>query len=201
MVINVGVLTHVPNIVAGMVQDVKFFRSANFGKRPKNEISLIVIHNISLPPKKFGTSCIERFFLNSLPVDAHPYFKEIEQLRVSAHFCIKRDGSLLQFVSCLDRAWHAGVSLYHGRDKCNDFSIGIELEGADDIVYTMEQYETLAFLTVALQQHYPQIKGNITGHCNIAPERKSDPGSSFDWKLYLNLITQKGGTVINCDHL
>ncbi len=171
-----------------MCQDVIFYKTKNFGTRVNNEISLLVIHNISLPAKIFGDSYIERFFLNSLPVDKHPYFLEIQNLEVSSHFCIKRDGTVVQFVSCLDKAWHAGVSLYKGREKCNEFSIGIELEGADDIPYTDAQYQSLKYLTLSLRQSYPNIKDNITGHSNIAPTRKTDPGIAFDWERFWNSI-------------
>lgn len=193
-------LQNIPHIMAGMVQDVPFFRSPNFGPRPKQEISLLVIHNISLPPKVFGDYFIERFFLNSLPTKEHPFFAKIASLAVSAHFCIRRTGEVRQFVSCLDRAWHAGVSLYHGRDKCNDFAIGIELEGADEIPFTEEQYQSLARLTVALQRSYPDLGSNITGHSDIAPRRKTDPGIAFNWDYYLALVAQYGGVVVGGDH-
>ena len=129
-------------------------------------------------------------FLGKLDPDAHPSFEEIHQLRVSAHCLIRRDGSIIQYVSFNDRAWHAGVSCYQGREKCNDFSIGIELEGTDDIPYTEEQYQQLTLLTFALQKQYPLISDNIVGHCDIAPQRKTDPGQAFNWQYYHALLAE-----------
>lgn len=173
-------------IINGWLREAKKCESPNFNQRPaESKVSLLVIHNIALPPETFGANYIEQFFQNCLPVDDHPYFKTIEELKVSSHFLIKRDGELIQFVSCDNRAWHAGKSSYCGQDNCNDYSIGIELEGADDIQYEDLQYCKLAALTQAIQVAYPEItKERITGHEHIAPERKTDPGPAFDWDMY-----------------
>ena len=150
---------------------------------------LLVIHNISLPPGEFGGGFIEQFFQNGLNPDDHPYFQEIATLRVSAHLLIDRRGGITQFVSLNDRAWHAGASSYCGREECNDFSIGIELEGTDDIAYTEAQYSSLAAVTRTIMQHYPHITTEkIAGHSDIAPKRKTDPGESFDWRYYRRLL-------------
>jgi AmpD protein len=159
--------------------------SPNFNARPENEISLLVIHNISLPPAQFKTGKVQAFFQNRLDVTEHPYFEGIAELRVSAHFLIERDGEVTQFVSCLDRAWHAGVSAFEGRETCNDFSIGIELEGTDDQPFTDAQYEALVELTRQLQAAWPTITTQrICGHSDIAPGRKTDPGPCFDWARF-----------------
>jgi AmpD protein len=147
---------------------------------PGTEVSLAVIHAISLPPGEFGGDAVERFFAGSLDPAAHPYFREIQALRVSAHFFVRRDGGLIQFVSCRRRAWHAGVSSWRGRERCNDFSIGIELEGCDEIAFTPQQYAVLSRLLTALRRHYPLR--DIVGHADIAPGRKTDPGPLFDWQ-------------------
>lgn len=154
-------------------------KSDNCNDRPNGEISLLVIHNISLPPGEFDNDYIEQFFTNQLDFDAHPYFKTIQDMEVSAHLLIKRDGSIIQFVPFDKRAWHAGESNFNGRANCNDFSIGIELEGTDDIAYTDAQYEHLNAVIKTLKSHYPI--NNIVGHNDIAPGRKTDPGVSFDW--------------------
>jgi AmpD protein len=160
-------------------------KSPHFSVREKTDtVNLLVVHNISLPPKQFGGGYITDFFLGKLDAKAHPYFDEITQLKVSAHCLITREGQIIQYVSFDDKAWHAGVSSYQGRDKCNDFSIGIELEGADDIPYTTAQYHALAKLTQTLQQNYPSIKNNIAGHSDIAPGRKTDPGNAFNWQHF-----------------
>ncbi|MGN1394712.1 MAG: 1,6-anhydro-N-acetylmuramyl-L-alanine amidase AmpD [Succinivibrionaceae bacterium] len=178
-------------ILSGWVQGIKYYKSLNYNKRPKNEISLLVIHNISLPPRKFGHSYVEQFFTNNLDVSKDDYFEGIAQLQVSSHFYIKRTGELVQFVSCLDRAWHAGKSVYLDRDNCNDFSIGIELEGSDDVFYTDEQYSKLIELSKILIKSYPDLNPNrIVGHCDIAPTRKTDPGKSFDWNKYLSALSE-----------
>ncbi|MEN5032909.1 1,6-anhydro-N-acetylmuramyl-L-alanine amidase AmpD [Pseudomonas sp. Ps21-P2] len=159
--------------------------SPNFNARPENEISLLVIHNISLPPAQFKTGKVQAFFQNRLDVTEHPYFEGIAELRVSAHFLIERDGEVTQFVSCLDRAWHAGVSVFEGRETCNDFSVGIELEGTDDQPFTDVQYEALIELTRQLQTAWPAITTQrICGHSDIAPGRKTDPGPCFDWARF-----------------
>lgn len=164
--------------------------SQNFDERPDPaDISLLVIHCISLPPGEFGNDYIDRLFCNRLDPDKHPYFKEIYQLKVSAHLLIKRDGSCIQYVPFDKRAWHAGKSTYEGRERCNDFSIGIELEGTEYIDYTNRQYEQLAAVTRALLEAYPKLSTQrITGHSDIAPGRKTDPGASFDWQRLLGLL-------------
>ena len=147
------------------------------------DISVLVIHNISLPPNQFDNSYIEDFFVGKLNPTAHPFFKEIHQMRVSAHCVIKRDGEVIQFVPFNERAWHAGVSSFQGRERCNDYSIGIELEGTDDRDYTTKQYDALEQLAQAIMLIYPKITlGRIVGHNDIAPGRKTDPGSSFNWQ-------------------
>jgi AmpD protein len=156
--------------------------SPNFNQRPQAEVSLLVIHNISLPPGQFGTGKVQAFFQNRLDSAEHPYFASIEHLQVSAHFLIERSGALFQFVSCNERAWHAGVSTFAGRDNCNDFGLGIELEGTDDLPYTDAQYQALIALTRQLQAAYPALTAQrICGHSDIAPGRKTDPGPAFDW--------------------
>ena len=154
--------------------------SPNFDPRPAGmPVELLVIHNISLPPDQFGGPGVEQLFTNTLDPDAHPYYAEIQGMKVSAHFFIRRDGSLIQFVSCLDRAWHAGVSQWQGRERCNDFSIGIELEGSDACPFENAQYATLERLSAALHAAYPLRA--VVGHSDIAPGRKTDPGPCFDW--------------------
>jgi AmpD protein len=148
--------------------------------RPSNtEISLLVIHNISLPPNQYGGNGVIELFTNQLRAEAHPFYAEIAHLKVSTHFFIRRDGSLLQFASCNDRAWHAGVSSWQGRERCNDFSIGIELEGSDFEAFEPLQYATLQALIASLKARYP-IQA-VTGHADIAPNRKTDPGPYFEW--------------------
>ena len=163
---------------------VKRTPSPNYDERPDPaDISLVVIHCISLPQGEFGTPHIAELFCNQLNPDEHPYFKEIYQLKVSAHVLIKRDGSCVQYVPFDKRAWHAGKSNYQGRERCNDFSIGIELEGTESIAYTEAQYSTLKEVIDCLLQTYPSLsKQHITGHSDIAPGRKTDPGASFDWQ-------------------
>jgi AmpD protein len=156
--------------------------SPNFGARPAGaQVDLIVVHSISLPPGRYGGDEVQQLFSNSLDWDAHPYFKSIEGLAVSAHFYIRRQGELWQFVSCDDRAWHAGRSHYRGRDECNDDSIGVELEGIEGGPFEQAQYEALSGLCAAIAQHYPVQ--HIAGHEHIAPGRKMDPGDAFDWPL------------------
>jgi len=166
----------------GWYRFAKHTPSPNFGPRPVGiNIDLVVLHSISLPPGEYGGPEIEALFTNTLDWDAHPYFQQIRGAEVSAHFVIRRDGALIQFVSCDDRAWHAGRSSYQGRDNCNDFSIGIELEGLEGHTFEAPQYETLSSLCAAIAQHYQLHR--ITGHEHIAPDRKQDPGACFDWKL------------------
>ena len=154
--------------------------SPNFGTRPEgSEVSLVVIHNISLPPGQYTGNWVEDFFRNRLDAQVHPYFASIADLQVSAHFYLRRDGRLLQFVSTDERAWHAGRSCWQGRENCNDYSVGIELEGCDEEGYTATQYTILFALIETLQARYPITA--VAGHSHIAPERKSDPGPFFDW--------------------
>jgi N-acetyl-anhydromuramoyl-L-alanine amidase len=156
--------------------------SPNFGARPAGAgVDLLVVHSISLPPGHYGGDEVQRLFTNALDWDAHPYFKSIEGMQVSSHFYVRRNGELWQFVSCDDRAWHAGVSHYRGRDNCNDDSVGIELEGLEGEAFEPAQYETLAGVCAAVAQHYPVQ--HIAGHEHIAPGRKGDPGAGFDWAL------------------
>lgn len=154
--------------------------SPNCDARPADaNIELVVIHAISLPPDEFGGQGIIQLFTNCLDSDAHPYYATIHGLRVSAHFLVRRDGELLQFVSCSQRAWHAGVSSWRGRGACNDFSLGIELEGCDGIAFTDSQYATLNHLLEELHARYPIV--DVVGHSDVAPGRKTDPGPCFDW--------------------
>ncbi|WP_372964125.1 1,6-anhydro-N-acetylmuramyl-L-alanine amidase AmpD [Marinobacter sp.] len=176
--------------VTGRFHGSRWCPSPNFGPRPEgSSISLLVVHNISLPPGQFGGPYIEQFFCNQLDRNAHPYFSEIADMQVSAHALVRRDGSVVQFVSCLDRAWHAGRSCFGSEEECNDFSIGVELEGADDIPYTERQYQTLARLTALTMAAWPAVTpGRITGHCDIAPGRKTDPGPAFHWAHFRRLL-------------
>lgn len=164
--------------------------SPNCNARPDTcDVNLLVIHNISLPPEQFGGGFVQQFFCNQLPVDADPYFAQIASLQVSAHCLIDREGQITQFVSFAERAWHAGASSFAGRGNCNDFSIGVELEGSDHTPYSDPQYAALAELTKLLQQHYPRITGErIVGHSDIAPGRKTDPGPAFDWQHFFQLL-------------
>ena len=175
---------------SGLVTPARQVPSPNCDERPDPaDISLVVVHGISLPPGEFGGGWVEKLFTNTLPPDAHPYFAEIHTLRVSSHFYIPRGGELVQFVPVHRRAWHAGVSRFAGRDACNDFSIGIELEGADDTPYEPAQYETLAALVRELMRVYPAIgPGRVVGHCHIAPGRKTDPGEAFQWPRLLQAL-------------
>ncbi len=174
----------------GWIDAARHCPSPNFNQRPAySQIDLLVIHCISLPPREYGGQAIEAFFCNRLNPDDHPYFSGIFELKVAAHFLIRRDGEVVQFVSCDERAWHAGESYFCGRDNCNDFSIGVELEGHDDDLYTGEQYAALARLTHCLQQTYPGITSErIVGHEDIAPGRKTDPGPGFDWEAFRRLL-------------
>ena len=172
------------------LQDINFLESPNFNDRPIDEdISLLVIHSISLPPKKYNTDHIERFFLNELDFSSHNFYKNIDGMKVSAHVLIKRNGEVIQFVPFNKRAWHAGVSSYKGKNDCNNFSIGIELEGSDDDIFEDIQYEQLSLITSLLIAEYDLITNdNIKGHSDIAPERKTDPGVLFDWDRYLTNV-------------
>jgi N-acetyl-anhydromuramoyl-L-alanine amidase len=165
----------------GWITGCRRVPSPNWDERPDPAlIDMVVIHNISLPPGQFGGPGVEQLFTNQLDPAEHPYYAEIHHLRVSAHWLIRRDGELLQFVSAQKRAWHAGVSQWQGRTRCNDFSVGIELEGSDFEPFTLAQYHTLRQLLSAIQAAYP-IR-HIVGHSDIAPERKTDPGPYFDWQ-------------------
>ncbi len=164
----------------GLLSGARYIPSPNCDARPDNcEANLIVIHNISLPPDAFGGPGVIELFTNRLDPSAHPYYATIQGLRVSAHFFIRRDGELIQFVPCTQRAWHAGASSWRGRERCNDFSIGIELEGSDTTSFTEAQYAWLLRMIPALKAAYPII--GITGHADIAPGRKTDPGPYFNW--------------------
>jgi AmpD protein len=167
----------------GVLSGCEYIPSPNCDDRPAGVIELLVIHNISLPPGEFGGDGVQRLFTNTLDAAAHPYYVSIAGLKVSAHFFVRRDGAIIQFVPCLKRAWHAGESCWQGMSRCNDFSIGIELEGSDDVPFTDEQYAALGRLTMALREAYP-IRG-IAGHNDVAPQRKTDPGPCFDWVRYL----------------
>jgi AmpD protein len=170
------------------LSEIRFVPSPNFDERPAGgEINLLVIHNISLPPDEFGGDGILELFTNRLDPQVHPYYRSICGLKVSAHFLIRRNGETIQFVACEKRAWHAGESCWQGRSRCNDYSIGIELEGSDSVPFADIQYAALAALTRALQQRYP-ITG-IAGHSDIAPGRKTDPGPCFNWERYRALLS------------
>lgn len=171
----------------GWFSGVRRVASPNFDARPSRApINLLVIHNISLPPNEFGGYGVEQLFTNALNPEAHPYYEQLRGVKVSAHFFIRRNGEIVQFVSCHSRAWHAGVSLWRGRARCNDFSIGIELEGSDFVPFTDSQYSSLAYLTRRLKRAFPIL--DIIGHSDIAPDRKTDPGPHFDWPHYLNSL-------------
>jgi AmpD protein len=180
----------------GWLEDVRRVESPNSDERPSGAtLDLIVVHGISLPPGRFGEGWIDRFFLNELPAAADPYFATIAEMKVSSHALVGRDGSLTQYVSFNRRAWHAGRSVYCGRNACNDFSVGIELEGTDDLAYEPDQYATLAALVRALRRAYPSLRGaEIVGHSDIAPGRKTDPGPAFDWGALKKLLGRKHAT-------
>ena len=168
----------------GWVTGVRRIASPNHDARPLGTaIDLLVIHNISLPPDEFGGTAITELFCNTLDTDAHPYYAQLKGVRVSAHFLICRTGEIIQYVPCSKRAWHAGVSIWRKRTACNNFSIGVELEGCDTLAFTDPQYVALAKLTRRLKRTYP-IR-DIVGHSDIAPGRKTDPGPCFDWQRYL----------------
>lgn len=178
-------------VIDGQLDGARFIASPNYNQRPEQaDIQLVVIHNISLPPSQFGGGYIEQFFQNQLDWNVHPYFKTIEGMQVSTHLLILRTGEVLQFVNFKDRAWHAGRSTYLAQKECNDYSIGIELEGSDDTDFESIQYQILSEVVATLQQAYPQIKQHITGHSDIAPGRKTDPGPHFDWIRFRQLLIQ-----------
>ena len=170
----------------GWLSNAKHRPSPNYDERPKNtKVSLLVIHNISLPPGCFGDSFVEDFFCNRLDPSRHSYFTEIAGNKVSAHLFIDRNGQISQFVGLTKRAWHSGISSFAGRDNCNDYSIGIELEGTDDTIYTATQYNVLARVTEQLFILYPDLTPTrIVGHSDVAPGRKTDPGDAFDWPRF-----------------
>jgi AmpD protein len=172
------------DIQTGLLNPSSYIASPNCDERPDpDDISLIVIHNISLPPNEFGGDGITQLFTNQLDPDEHPYYREISQLKVSSHLLVRRDGELIQYVPFHLRAWHAGESEYCGRERCNDFSIGIELEGTDELPYEDIQYERLNSVIDALCSGYPKLsRKDIAGHCDIAPQRKTDPGPAFEWQ-------------------
>ena len=176
----------------GWLQDIEIIPSPNFNKRQgSSAISLVVVHGISLPPGEYGGGYVQQLFTNKLNPDEHEYFTEIKGIQVSAHCFIARDGQLIQFVSFDDRAWHAGVSCWQGAENCNDFSIGIEMEGTDDESYEEAQYQQLAKLVISLRKQYPAIlEQSICAHSDIAPGRKTDPGPYFDWHKLTQLINQ-----------
>ncbi|MBM3203442.1 1,6-anhydro-N-acetylmuramyl-L-alanine amidase AmpD [Candidatus Woesearchaeota archaeon] len=179
-----------PAIRGGWLTTATRCETTHQDERPAvDDISLIVIHCISLPPGSFGEAWIDRLFLGELPRAAHPCFESLHTLKVSAHLLIRRDGQVTQYVPFHARAWHAGVSRYQGRERCNDFSIGIELEGTETIPYETVQYRVLADIIGHLMQHYPRLTlDRITGHSDIAPERKTDPGPAFDRAYLLDLL-------------
>lgn len=173
--------------VTGRIAGARQLQSPNCDDRPAGSVvDLVVVHGISLPPGEFGGDGIIDLFMNRLDPSAHPYYATIAQLRVSAHFLVRRDGELIQFVPCAKRAWHAGESAWRGRSRCNDFSVGVELEGADDQPFADIQYAELAPLITALQRAYGALE--IVGHSDIAPARKTDPGPCFDWQRLRRLI-------------
>lgn len=164
----------------GVLAGVRFVASPNADARPPGEaVTLIVVHAISLPPGEFGGPGVEALFTGTLNPTDHPYYRSIEGLRVSTHFFVRRDGEIIQFVSCDRRAWHAGASNWLGRERCNDYSIGIELEGCDECGFEAAQYESLNRLVASLAKHYPV--NHVAGHSDVAPGRKTDPGPHFDW--------------------
>ncbi len=181
----------------GWVSGVRRLVSPNHDSRPPGTaIDLLVIHNISLPPGEFGSQAVAQLFTNTLDTAAHPFYAQLEELKVSAHFLIQRTGNVIQFVPCSKRAWHAGVSVWRGRTACNNFSIGIELEGTDFLPFSDQQYAALIRLTRVLKRAFPIRE--ITGHSDIAPGRKTDPGPMFDWQRYLvkgGLNTNRKGDV------
>lgn len=169
--------------VTGLLDEANYHASPNQDERPEpTDITGIVIHNISLPPGDFGGGWIDDLFLNKLDPNAHPYFKDIADLQVSAHLLIRRTGAIIQYVPFHQRAWHAGKSSWDGRERCNDFTIGIELEGSDEQHFEDKQYQRLSQIIHALSAAYPKLnKNTIKGHQDIAPDRKTDPGPCFDW--------------------
>lgn len=181
---------------SGLLQGARQVPSPNCDERPAGiDIDLIVVHGISLPPGEFGGPWIDALFTNTLDPAAHPYFRTVQDLRVSSHLLIRRRGELVQYVPFHRRAWHAGVSSFNGRERCNDFSIGIELEGTDDLPYEDAQYSVLARVVEILRAVYPRISlRRIVGHSTVAPGRKTDPGAAFDWRRLHALLDDTLGT-------
>ncbi len=178
------------NTTTGLLEQAVYLSSPHYDERPPGmPVDMVVIHNISLPPGEFGSDSIERFFCGKLDKTAHPYFEEIADMRVSSHLFIKRSGDIIQFVPFHQRAWHAGESFFDGRTRCNDFSIGIELEGTDDLPYEDVQYQQLAGVISTLLREYPRIaRDRIVGHADIAPVRKTDPGPAFNWEYLKGML-------------
>jgi AmpD protein len=172
----------------GLLEGARYVASPNCDERPAGSaVTLLLLHSISLPPGKYGGDAIERLFTNRLDPQAHPYFAEIASLKVSSHFLLRRDGAVLQFVPLARRAWHAGASAWRGRTRCNDFSVGIELEGGEDAAFEPAQYRRLCELTRALRAALPLR--DIAAHSDVAPERKTDPGAGFDWLKLLSALS------------
>jgi AmpD protein len=182
------------DLESGLMRGVRQITSPNRDSRPAGvETDLIVVHGISLPPGEFGGPWIDRLFTNTLPAELHPYFAEIGTLRVSSHLVVQRDGAVTQYVSFPERAWHAGKSEFEGREACNDFSIGVELEGTDTLPYEAAQYDALAEVVAALCAAYPGLSpARVVGHSDVAPGRKTDPGPAFDWPRARGLIGAAG---------
>jgi AmpD protein len=178
------------DLESGLMLGARLIASPNRDFRPAGvETDLIVVHGISMPPGEFGGPWIDRLFTNTLPAEVHPYFAEVGSLRVSSHLVVTRDGAVTQYVKFTERAWHAGKSSFEGRDACNDFSVGVELEGTDTLPYEAAQYEALAQVVAALCAAYPRLSPDrLAGHSDIAPGRKTDPGPAFDWQLARRLI-------------
>ncbi|WP_026375956.1 1,6-anhydro-N-acetylmuramyl-L-alanine amidase AmpD [Aestuariibacter salexigens] len=179
------------HVINHRLTDARFLSSPHYSDRPADaQVSLLVLHNISLPPGQFGGDYIDDLFMGQLNKDAHPYFADIHHLRVSAHLLIKRDGAITQYVPFDKAAWHAGLSSFQGQPRCNEYSIGIELEGTDDSGYTNHQYHALLAASRQIVQHYPRTTlGRIVGHSDIAPSRKTDPGVGFDWCRFRQDLT------------
>lgn len=183
--------------ITGLLQQARQVASPNRDKRQSaTDLTLIVVHGISLPPGEYGGPWIDALFTNTLDPDAHPYFEDIYQLRVSSHLLIRRDGEIVQYVPFHLRAWHAGLSSYNGREGCNDFSVGIELEGTDDSPYEPVQYRVLALTICALEQAYPGLsRERLAGHSDIAPGRKTDPGPAFEWSRLDQELSRVSGNL------
>jgi len=189
---HVFVFTIMKISLNGEISNIPIRNCTHYDERPAGQdISLLVIHNISLPSGQFGTQFVDDLFMGTIDCNAHPSFNDLEGVRVSAHCFIKRTGELVQYVPFTKRAWHAGKSQFEGQTACNDFSIGIELEGTDNTPYTLAQYTMLVSISTLIMQHYPKITSSrIVGHCDIAPGRKTDPGDSFDWQQFFNMLEQ-----------